>query len=279
MSVAERAGAVGPLRPVRGKGIDRILGNERVLLALIGVFGFLAIWEIGSRLGLIEDLFFSRPSAVLAAGVLEVQKPRFWTDLQASLTEFAIGYVVAIAIGIPLGLAAGWFKRLHFALDPWLNFFNSLPRVALLPVLVILFGLGLGSKIAVVFLGAFFSVIIPTVQGVRTVDRRFLDVARSFGASQSRLFLSVVAPATVPFMVTGLRLGVARALIGVVTGELYAATIGIGVMIRRASEALQADRMLFGVLIFTVAGIVGVEFVRSFERRFQRWRPSTEVRR
>jgi len=93
------------------------------------------------------------------------------------------------------------------------------------------------------------------------------------------LFTTVVAPATVPFMVTGMRLGMARALIGVVTGELYAATIGLGVMIRRASEAREGDRMLFGVLIFTIAGIIGVELIRRLERRFQKWRPTTEVRR
>ena len=91
--------------------------------------------------------------------------------------------------------------------DPWLNLFNSLPRVALLPLIALWVGIGLESKITVVFLGAFFSVVIPTAQGVRTVDRRFLDVAHSFGASQRRLFTSVVLPATVPFIVTGLRLG------------------------------------------------------------------------
>jgi NitT/TauT family transport system permease protein len=138
---------------------------------------------------------------------------------------------------------------------------------------------GPASKIAVVFLGAFFSIVIPTVQGVRTVDRRFLDVARSFRASRARLFSSVVLPATVPFIVTGMRLGIARALIGVVTAELYTQTEGIGVLIRRATELRQGDRALFGVLLFTVSGVIGVELIRRIEARFQKWRPATSLDR
>jgi NitT/TauT family transport system permease protein len=253
--------------------ISGLLHSERFLLGAGGFLGFLLLWEVAARAGVINTDFFASPTMIATAGAGEVQKPAFWTDVGTSAWEFTSGFVLAIVLGIPLGLAAGWFVRLNYAIDPWLNFFNALPRVALLPILVIMFGLGLQSKIAVVFLGAFFSIIIPTVQGVRTVDRRYLDVATSFKANQRLLFTSVVGLATVPFIVTGLRLGVARALIGVVTGELYAATNGLGVMIRRASENRQGDRMLFGVLLFTIAGIIGVQLIRIVERRFQKWRP------
>jgi ABC-type nitrate/sulfonate/bicarbonate transport system permease component len=268
--------ATTTIRPVGGPptGLARVYrDNERLILGLVGAFGFLALWEWGGITGTIDDAFFSRPTRVLAAGINEVQSDRFWSDLRASAFEFSAGYALAVVLGIPLGLAAGWFRRLQYALDPWLNFFNSLPRVALLPILVIMFGVfGPWSKIAVVFLGAFFSIVIPTVQGVRTVDRRFLDVAFSFKASKGRLFTSVVAPATVPFIITGLRLGVARALIGVVTAELYTQTEGIGVLIRRATELRQGDRALFGILIFTTMGILLVEAVRRLENRFSKWR-------
>ena len=254
--------------------------NERLILGLIGIAAFLLAWELGSRAGLINRAFFGRPTGIVEAGLIEIQTPRFYEDLVASVSEFGLGYLAALAIGIPVGLAAGWFRRLQYALDPWLNFFNSLPRIALLPILVILFGVsGPGAKIAVVFLGAFFSIVIPTLQGVRTVDRRFLDVARSFRASRSHLFRSVVVPATVPFIITGMRLGIARALIGVVTAELYTQTEGIGVLIRRATELRQGDRALFGVLIFTISGIIGVELIRRLEQRYQKWRPATSLER
>ena len=247
--------------------------HGRAVYGLLGLVGFLIFWEFGSRAGIVSEYFFARPTMIVEAGIEAVQEPKFWRDLRVSFTEFGVGYMLAIVLGIPLGLLTGWYRRLQYVLDPWLNFLNSLPRFALMPVIVIAFGLGIMSKISVVFLGAFFAIIIPTIQGVRTVDRRYLDVATSFRASKRRLFLTVVAPATVPFIVTGLRLGIARALIGVVTGELYAATEGLGVMIKLASDTLQVDRLLFGVLIFTFAGLIGVEAVRRIERYFQRWRP------
>ena len=268
-----------PLQRSKGR-LGRLLENERLILGLAGVVIFLSFWEFGSRSGVINAYFFGRPTGIVEAGILEVQSDRFWSDFFASFSEFAIGYLLAIALGIPIGLADGRFRRLQYALDPWLNFFNSLPRIALLPILVIMFGVfGPGAKIAVVFLGAFFSIVIPTMQGVRTTDRRYIDVARSFKASEQLLFRSVVIPSTVPFIITGLRLGIARALIGVVTAELYTQTEGIGVLIRRATENGDANRALFGVLLFTISGIIGVEAIRRLETRFQKWRPQTSLER
>lgn len=272
------------MRPMRNPDARRqrsrparfVRRHERLVYGGLGVIAFLLIWEIGSRIGVIDSFFFSRPSAIVEAGAREVQVPRFWNDVKVSAWEFSSGYVSAVLLGIPIGLAFGWYRRLSYMADPWLNLLNSLPRVALLPLIALWIGIGIESKIAVVFLGAFFSVIIPTVQGVRTVDRRFLDVAHSFGASQRRLFTSVVLPATIPFVVTGLRLGIGRGLIGVVVGELYAQTSGLGVVISRASANLQPDRMFFAILIFTFSGIAGVEGLRRVERYFQRWRPARE---
>ena len=250
--------------------------HARILYGAIGVFGVLGLWEFGSRAGFINDFFFSRPSAIAAAAPVVLatkSNASFWVHAGYSFAEFGIGYVMAIVLAIPIGLAAGWYNRLQHVLDPWFNFLNSLPRFALLPVIVIWVGLGIESKIAVVFLGAFFSIVIPTTQGVRTVDRRYLDVANSFESSRRRMFLNVVLPSTVPYIVTGLRLGIARALIGVVTGELYSAKYGLGFLIKQASDNFQTDRLLFVVLIFTFTGIVGVESVRRVENYFQRWRP------
>ncbi len=250
--------------------------NENITLSLIGIVGFVLLWEFGSRVGFIDAFFFSKPTSIVAAAIREVQIARFWIDVRVSLFEFAVGYLLAVALAIPLGLIFGWYKRLSYMVDPWMNLFNSLPRIALIPLLVLWLGLGVESKIAVVFLGAFFSVLIPTVQGVRTVDRRYLDVARSFGASQPRLFTSVVAPSTLPFITTGLRLGVGRALIGVIVGEIYSQTQGLGVMIVRANENIQPDRMFFAISIFTFSGIIAVVALRRVERRLDRWRPMPE---
>lgn len=252
--------------------------NERTILGVASFVGFFLYWELGAALGWVDLFFFSSPSRILYAGFREVQLARFWNDVRVSGTELFGGYILAVVLGIPLGIFTGWYRRLNFFLDPWLNFLNALPRVALLPLIVLWVGIGIWSKILVVFLGAFITIWINTLYGVRTVDKRFLDVAHSFNASQGRIFTTVVMPGSVPFILAGLRLGVGRALIGVIVGELYSANAGLGYMIAVAGQTLQTDRLLFGVVLLTLMGVVLVELLRLVEHRFQKWRPSVGSR-
>lgn len=249
------------------------LQNERAILGVSSFVGFFVLWELGSALGWINAFFFSSPSRIAVTAFHEVQNPRLWNDFRVSGTELVAGYLAAVFLGVPLGLLAGWYRRFNYFIDPWLNFLYATPRVALLPLIVLWVGIGIWSKIVVVFLGAFFTIVLNTLYGVRTVDKRLLDVATSFGASDRRIFTSVVFPGSVPFIIAGLRLGVGRALIGVIVGELYAANAGIGYMITLASQTLQTSRLLFGVLILTFMGVIAVELIRLIEKRFQRWRP------
>ncbi|MDQ3097546.1 MAG: ABC transporter permease [Chloroflexota bacterium] len=251
--------------------------NERTILGVAGVITFIAAWQIGSDVGLIDGFFFSSPLAILIAGFHEVQVARFWEDAKISTLELAVGSLAAVTLAVPLGLMIGWYRRVSLTFDPWLNFFNALPRVALVPLVVLWVGLGPEMKAVIVFLGGFFSVLLPTVEGVRTVDRQLLDVARSFGARERLIFTSLIIPATLPFIVSGIRIAVGRVLAGVIIAEFYAQTQGIGVMIAKAEASLQSDRMLFGVLIFTLLGIVLTESVGFVERYLQRWRPSLDL--
>lgn len=247
------------------------------MLGIAGLCSFFVLWQIGSAAGWVDELFFSSPVAIARAGIEEVQVPRFWNDVRVSSVEMIVGFGIALGLAVPLGLVIGWYRRLSFTFDPWLNFINALPRIALIPLIVLWVGLGVEMKILSVFLGGFFSIIVPTVEGTRTVDRQLVDVARSFGASQRLLLTSLVAPATLPFIVTGIRIGIGRALIGVILAELYAQTEGLGVMIDKAADRLQSDRMLFGVLIFALVGIASTESVGRIERHLQRWRPSADL--
>ena len=251
--------------------------NQRSVLGVVGLVGFFALWQIGAATGTIDPFFFSSPGAVVQAAVREAQLPRFWEDVRYSLTEVTVGFLASLFLAVPLGLAIGWYRRVSFAFDPWLNFLNAIPRPALIPLVVLWVGLGIEMKIIIVFLGGFFSIILPTVEGVRTVDQQLLDVGHSFRASQRRIFTSIVIPATVPFIATGVRLALGRLLIGVVVAELYAQTQGIGVMLDRAADTLQSDVMMFGVLLFTLMGVITTTLAGSIERRFQRWRPSANV--
>ncbi len=251
--------------------------NERTVLSIAGVVVFFGAWQIGSNAGVIDPFFFSSPADVLAAGVREVQVPRFWNDVKVTALELAVGSFAAAVLAVPLGIAIGWYRRISFTFDPWLNFFNALPRVALVPLVVLWAGLGPEMKAVIVFLGGFFSIILPTVEGVRTVERSLLDVARSFRAKERLIFTSLVIPGTLPFIASGMRVAVGRVLAGVIIAEFYAQTSGIGVMIARSAATLQPDRMLFGVLIFTLVGLLLTEVVGSVERYLQRWRPSIDL--
>jgi NitT/TauT family transport system permease protein len=246
--------------------------HERFVIGALSVGSVFLLWELVVGLGFVRSTFLVAPSEVVAAGIQEVQTERFWNDVAVSLFEFVVGYVAAILLGIPLGIILGWYRRLSFLVEPILNFLYAVPRIALLPVIVLWLGLTVWSKIAVVFLGAWITILLNTYLGVRTVDPRLLAVARTYGASQRRIFTSVVLPGSVPFILAGLRLGAGRALIGVVVGELYAASAGLGFMITVASNNLQTDRVLFGTFLFIALGVVTVEGIRRVERRFAAWR-------
>src|SRR5712691_4154334 len=179
----------------------------------------------------------------------------------------------AVAIAVPLGLAIGLSRRLRYLLSPFVDPLNAVPRVTLLPLIVIWFGIGIWSKVVVVFLGAVIPILINTQSGVKVSEARFIRVARSFSASRVKIFSSIILPGTVPFIFTGLKYGAGRALLGVVVGELYASTAGLGHMIADAGNTFQTDVVFFGVLVFMATGLVVVALLDRLERHFETWRP------
>jgi NitT/TauT family transport system permease protein len=247
--------------------------SERAIIGAATLLGFLLLWEMAFRFSWVNPVFISSPIKVLLAASQVFSSAEFRRDLATSGTEFLVGFAMAIAVGVPLGLAVGWYKRLYFALSPFIHTLNTIPRITLLPLIIIWFGIGIWSKIIVVFLGAVIPIMISTYAGVGTSEERFLRVARSFSASRGRIFRTIVLPGTVPFIFTGLKYGSGRALLGVIVGELYAATAGIGYFIASAGNALQTDKMLVGVLIVVAAGLVTMEGLNRIERRFDAWRP------
>jgi NitT/TauT family transport system permease protein len=232
----------------------------------------LALWEVGAAAGFLPVRYTSSPSRIVAAGIIEIQNPRFLGDLRTSLIEFSAGYALAVAAGIPAGLALGWYRRLSAFFEPLLNFLYATPRVALLPLIVVWLGIGIWSKIAIVFLGAWVTILVTTYLGVRTVDVRYTTVARSFGARHLKTFRSVIFPSTIPFMLAGMRLGIGRALIGIVVAELYSGAEGIGFMIKIASNNLQIDRMLFAVVILILFGLATNALIKAIHHRVAPWR-------
>jgi NitT/TauT family transport system permease protein len=247
--------------------------NERAIIGGGTLMTVLLLWEFVVRAGLVDPLFISSPTAIARAGYGLFAEGVIWHHLSVSGREFIFGYVIAALIGVPVGIATGWYRRMSYLLGPFIDTLNAVPRLTLLPIIIIWFGIGIWSKVVVVLLGAVIPIAISTHSGVRTNEARFLKVARSFGASEWKVLTSIILPGTVPFIFTGLKYGAGRALLGVVVGELYAATAGVGWMIGDAGNTFRTDVLFFGVLLFTAAGLATVAVLNLFERRFEAWRP------
>jgi NitT/TauT family transport system permease protein len=250
------------------------LNQEKKILGTTAVVVFLTIWEmVGNVLGLINPMFMSAPSLIWKAAVQLFASGEIWNDLYVSGVEFGWGYLLSVIVGVPFGIATGWYKKMSYIFDPFINAMNATPRVALLPLVIIWLGIGILSKVGIIFLGAVFPILINSRDGVKTTPYNLLTAARSFGATEWQIFKSVVLPSTLPFILTGLRLGVGRALIGVMVGELYAATAGIGFMITVAGATFQTDKVFVGVLVFAITGMISMELLTKLEARFDKWRP------
>jgi NitT/TauT family transport system permease protein len=218
-------------------------------------------------------LFLPTPFEIVAAFDVYVKDGRIWRDVAVSGQELLTGYLSAAVLGIVLGLLIGWYARLRYALDPFITFLYATPRIVLLPLFIIWFGIGVESKIAVVFLGAIFAVLINTAAGVRNLDTNLIKVARSFGASDFALFRTIALPGSVPFILTGLRLGIGHALTGVVVGELVAAQFGVGQMMAVAGATFQSAKVFMGLFLIAGAGMTMTYTLAWLENRFEAWRP------
>jgi ABC-type nitrate/sulfonate/bicarbonate transport system permease component len=250
------------------------LEYERVAIAGGTLLTLLLVWEALGTSGLVDPLFISSPTRVARAAWLLSHDRDFWTDVEVSATEFVLGYGAALAVAIPLGLAVGLSKRLQYLIGPFVDTLNAVPRVTLLPLIIIWCGIGIWSKVVVVFLGAVIPVLINTQSGVKASEARFMRVARSFSASRWKIFSSIILPGIVPFIFTGAKYGAGRALLGVVVGELYASTAGLGHLIADAGNTFQTDVVFVGALLFMAAGLIVVTLLDALEQRFERWRPA-----
>ena len=247
--------------------------NERLFYGLIGFVVVVVVWELAADLGLYRRSLLSSPSFIWRAAVTDFGSGSIWPHLATSMTEYSLGFVAALVVGIPLGLAIGTFRRLDHFVSVLLFGIYSTPKAAIAPLIILVAGIGLESKVILVFLLAFFSVIVSTMAGVHAVAERHRDIAKSFGASPWLEFRSVLLPTTVPFLLTGIRIASGRALVGVVVAEELAANEGIGYYIEFSGQFMDTSRVMLGVVLLGLFGIVLGELVRRLEKRFEVWRP------
>jgi NitT/TauT family transport system permease protein len=246
--------------------------QERLWYAIGFSLVVLLTWELVTRLGVVRPIFLAPFSRVIAELWDGMTAGWIWRHVGATALVWSIGYVLGAAVGILFGLLAGISRRASYIADPWLNAVYVMPDIALVPIFIIWFGIGLEFKIWFVFLSGFFFVAVNTLTGVRAAEGRFVGVARSFGASRLRVLTTVIVPGSLPYMMTGLRQAAGRSLVGVVAAEFVASNAGIGFMTSVAGQTFNTARVMAGILILAVTGIVVAEILGRLEHRYDAWR-------
>ena len=266
-----RAREIGAVPPANEDAARRKVPFWR--LPPIYRYGFLAfilvVWELGGPL--INPIFFSYPSKILAAGydlTVSGELPYYtWQSLQVLF--YGLGF--AILIGIPLAVVMARVRPIDWALDMPINALYATPMAALVPLLVLWFGIHMQAKIIVVFLFAVFPVLINTYQGVRECDKNIIEVARSFRASETQMWLHVLLPWSVPYITAGIRLAIGRGLVGMIIAEFFTSISGLGYLITRYTHIFEMDKAFVPVILLMILGVSMTAALKWVERRTAPW--------
>jgi NitT/TauT family transport system permease protein len=246
------------------------LTDHLASVRFLSVVVVLSLWEIFGRQ--VNPLFLSYPSAIARAFVQLLETREFERQALGSLQVFAVGLIAALILGIALGLLMGRYRLAEYLLDPYVYALDATPRVALIPLLLLWFGLGTSSKIAIVFLSGLFPVLMNTFAGVRTVSAQLVDIGRAYGAREGKIFTKIILPAALPFVMAGIRLAVGRALIGIITAEMFTAVTGLGALLIRYSSALATDKFFVPVILLALIGVVLSGGVEKLQKRLAPWK-------
>jgi NitT/TauT family transport system permease protein len=240
---------------------------------VIGIAAFFLLWELASRTEVLNPFYFPPFSAVVVKGVEWFADGSIWEHAVFSLTNFAAGFAIAIAIGVVAGVPLGWYHSLSRTLDPLLSGIYATPLIALLPLIIMLFGLGPVSKIIMTVLAAVFPILINTMAGIANTDARLITMARAFGANDRTVFLKVAIPGSLPYIVAGMRVALGRALVYIVVAEQYGAAMGLGYLTSVAAQRFQMAAMFVPILIIACLGAALNELLKASERRLEKWKP------
>lgn len=251
------------------RGLQKRQRQQDLAVRIVAAAVLLTIWELGGRR--ISPLLFATPSAIVGAAGKVIGSGELWKYLQVSLKVFIAGTALGTLIGIVGGVAMARARILDLALEPVVIALYSTPMVALIPLLVLWLGFGDSAKAAVIFLFTLFPVLLNTYQGVKSVDPKLLEVARAYRSSERDLWLDVILPSSLPFMVAGVRLAIGRGLVGMVVADLYTAVSGIGYLIVRYAQNIQIDKLFVPIVVLSLMGVTLVQGLRWLEAKVAPW--------
>jgi ABC-type nitrate/sulfonate/bicarbonate transport system permease component len=272
LATTARPSAPRPLRssPRRPSSIAAIKGSPRFGLAL-GLLVGGVLWEVAGRYWLDEIFFASLSRTLLGFGEM-VREGELSRALRESLQLFVNGFTGGATVGLVLGVVIARVRSIGAALEDYVTILYVTPPIALVPFVLTILGFGVGPKSLIVAWFVFFPVCITTIEGVRAVSPRLIEVAHSFGSSEARIWRDVVIPSTVPYAMSGLRQGIALGFVGVVAAEFLLDSSGIGLLLRSYQRSYRMDKLLAAVLLMTTLGLVVMALGRALERKVAAWR-------
>jgi ABC-type nitrate/sulfonate/bicarbonate transport system permease component len=245
-------------------------GQHGTLVRALSLALTLGVWEWYGR-G-VDPVFMSYPTAILQAIPAMIASGELPRAFLSSVTGLVVGLALAILFGTLVGLLMGRYRLVDQILDLQINALYATPNVALIPLLILWFGLGLLSKIVIIFLAGFFPIIVNTYAGVRNVGRGMVEVALAEGANEAQIFTKIVIPASLPFITTGVRLAMGRAVVAMVVAELFTALSGLGGSIMNYGNAFKTDKLFVVIIVLALLGVSLTESVRWLERRLAPWK-------
>lgn len=252
----------------------RIAGT--VFRRTVAIAALLVVWEILPRAGVVDRVFLPPFSEVIDKWWEMFRDGDILAHTEASMKRTGSGFALAVAIALPLGLVIGWFPLVAEILNPLLELFRNTAALALLPVFILILGLGESSKIGIVTYACVWPILLNTISGVRNVDPLLIKSARSMGLSSPRLFQKVILPAAVPTVFTGVRLAGAFAIVVLIAAELVGAKAGLGYLINYAQSNFAIQEMYAGIITISVIGVGINQLLLAVERRFSRWRATPD---
>ena len=248
--------------------------HQNLILGLTSVLGLLALWQLFVSFGFVDPVFTSTPKGVALSAVSLIQTEELWISTGVTMREFSLGFGVSALIGIPVGIMMGWYRGVWGLLNPLVSALYGLPRLALLPLLVLWFGIGMQARVVQVISVAILPIIVNTAVGVHVLDPALLRVARSFRASDLQIFRTVALPGSVPYILTGLRIGVGQGMVAVIAAELFIGNEGLGYLLAWYGASFLMANLMFVILVTGAIGIIFVELLSRIEKRFESWRPA-----
>jgi len=244
------------------------------VISPVALFG---IWELVGKLELVDPLFLPAPTAILAEAWSLARSGELFVHIGVSLYRVGMGYGMGALVGVSLGILMGWSKRLEEYLDPLIEMIRPISPLALLPLMILWFGMGDGSKVIIIFKASLFPVLLNTIAGVKGVDVKLIQAAQTLGANPGQVFRKVVLPASLPTIVTGLRISTALAMLAIVGVEMLAAESGLGYLLVEAEHVFDTPKMFVGLLVLGGLGYLWDRLARVAQNRILVWHKETTL--